>query len=85
MQPDRVGVGDMLLGTVWEAFAAWWWLIALVVALGILREVAFGKRPRPNRKRRRDDSNAAGGFQTDAVRPDASRLGGPGSVVHNAG
>ena len=77
MQPDRVGVSDMLLGTVWEAFAGWWWVIVLVVALGILREVAFGKRPRRNRKRRGSYSNAAGGFQTDAVRSDASRLGDP--------
>ena len=52
MQPDRVGVSDMLLGTVWEVFAAWWWLIALVVVLGILPEVAFGKRPRRKWKRR---------------------------------
>ena len=77
MQPDRIGVSDMLLGTVWEVFAAWWWLIALVVALGILREVAFGKRPCRKWKRRGGYSNAAGRFQSDSVRSDSSRLGDP--------
>ena len=43
---DRIGLEDMLLETVSGLLANWWWLIALVVALAILRKVAFGKRSR---------------------------------------
>ena len=43
---------DMALETVFGWFANWWWLIALVVALAILRQVAFGKRSRRYRKKR---------------------------------
>ena len=48
---DRIGLEDMLLETVSGWFADWWWLIALVVALVILHQVAFGKRSRRYRKR----------------------------------
>lgn len=77
MQPDRVGVSDMLLGTLVDAFAAWWWLIVLVVALGILGNVAFRKRPRRKWRSRRGYSSRTGQFQAHAVRSDASRLGDP--------
>ena len=44
---DKIGLEDMLLlETVSGWFADWWWLIAFVVALVILRQVAFGKRSR---------------------------------------
>ena len=48
---DRIGLEDMLLEAVSGWIANWWWLIAVVVALAILREVARGKRSRRNRKR----------------------------------
>ena len=48
---DRIGLEDMLLETASGQFANWWWLIALVVAIAILREVAFGKRSRRNRRK----------------------------------
>ena len=51
-QLDRIGLDDMLLETVFGLFAQWWWLIALVVALAILREVAFGKPFRRYRSKR---------------------------------
>ena len=53
---DRVGLDDTLLeGAVSECLADWWWLVVLV-AVAILREVAFGKRSRryprsPSRRR----------------------------------
>ena len=77
MQPERVGVSDMLLGTLMEVFAAYWWLIPLAVALGILREVAFRKWPRRKGRSRRGYSSTTGQFRADAVRSDASRLGDP--------
>ena len=42
---------DMLLETVSGWFADWWWLIALVAALVILRQIAFGKRSRRYRQK----------------------------------
>ena len=39
------------MGAVPEYLANWWWLIALVVAIAILREVAFGKRSRRYRRK----------------------------------
>ena len=48
---DRIGLEDMLLEAVFRWFANWWWLLALVVALAILREVALGKRARRKRKK----------------------------------
>ena len=48
---DRIGLEDMLLEALFGWFANWWWLIALVVAIVILREVAPGKRARRNRKK----------------------------------
>ena len=48
---DRIGLEDMLLEAVSGLFANWWWLIALVIAIAILREVAPGKRSRRNRKK----------------------------------
>ena len=48
---DRIGLEDMLLEALFGWFANWWWLIALVVAIVVLREVAPGKRARRNRKK----------------------------------
>ena len=48
---DRIGLEDMLLEAVFGWFANWWWLIALVVAIAILRGVIPGKRSRRNRKK----------------------------------
>ena len=48
---DRIGLEGMLLETVSAWFANGWWLVALVVAIAILREVAPGKRSRRNRKK----------------------------------
>ncbi|MDE2891356.1 MAG: DUF2726 domain-containing protein [Chloroflexota bacterium] len=75
---------ESLLGTIGELFSTWWWLIALVVALAILREVVFGRRSRRNQKyrggqirsferRRRSDER----WQAEASTFDASRLGDP--------
>ena len=47
----RVGLEDMLLEAVFEQFANWWWLIGVVVALTIVRELAIGKRSRRYRRR----------------------------------
>ena len=51
MQLDRVGLEDMLLETVSGLFANWWWLIALLVAMAVLRKVAFGMRSRRYRRK----------------------------------
>ena len=51
MQLDRIGLLDTLLETVFGFITNWWWLIALVVALAILRTVAVGKRSRRYRDR----------------------------------
>ncbi len=51
MQSDRIGLEGMLVETVSGWFANWWWLIALVVAFAILRNIAFGKRSRQYRDR----------------------------------
>ena len=48
---DRIGLEDMPLEAVSGWFANWWWLIALVVAIAILREVVSRKRSRRNRKK----------------------------------
>ena len=40
----------MLLGAVPEFLVDWWWLIALVIAIAILRQVAFRKRSRRHRR-----------------------------------
>ena len=48
---NRVDFDDMLLGAVPEFLADWWWLIALVVAIAILRQVAFRKRSRRHRRK----------------------------------
>ena len=50
-QLDRIGLQDMLLETAPELLTNWWWLIALVVAVGFLRVVAPGRRSRRKRKR----------------------------------
>ncbi|MDE0000431.1 MAG: hypothetical protein OXQ89_22020, partial [Rhodospirillaceae bacterium] len=42
---------DMLLETASGWFADWWWLIALAIAIAILREVAFGRRSWRHRKK----------------------------------
>ena len=41
---DGIGLKDMLLEAASGWFANWWWLIALAVAIAILRQVAFGRR-----------------------------------------
>jgi len=46
---DRSGIEDIPLGAVLEFLADWWWLIALVVAIAILRQAAFRKRSRRTR------------------------------------
>ena len=48
---DRVGLENMVLETVSGLFANWWWLIAFVVAIAIVRILAFGNRSRRNRKK----------------------------------
>jgi len=48
---DRIGLEDMFLGAVSGWFANWWWLIALMAAIAIMRKVAFGKRSGRHRKK----------------------------------
>ena len=48
---DRIGLEDMLLEAVSGWFTSWWWLIPVVVAIAILREIAPGRRSRRNRKK----------------------------------
>ena len=48
---DRIGLEDMLLEAVSGWFANWWWLIPVVVAIAILREVAPGRRSRRSRRK----------------------------------
>ena len=60
---DRVGLEDMVSEAVSGLFADWWWLIAFVVAIAVLRD--FGKRAR--RGRRRGYSRRAGRGQRRAA------------------
>ena len=73
MQIDRVGMGDMLLKALAEMLVTWWWLIAAVLALGILLQFASRRL-----SRRREGSNelfqenetmAAGSFQVRCIAP----------------
>lgn len=47
---DTVDFEDVLLGAVPEFVLDWWWLIALIVAIAILRQIAFRKRSRRHRR-----------------------------------
>ena len=77
MQLDRIGLNDMLSGQLWEAFVTWWWLIAVVLALGILKQVTFRRRPRWRRRSPRAYARSTEPWQAKAPRSDASRLGDP--------
>ena len=77
MQPNRIGLNDMLLGQLWEAFATWWWLIAVVLALGILKQAAYRRRPRWRRRSPRAYQRSTERWRTETPRSDASRLGDP--------
>ena len=44
-------MADVFPEAVSGSLAVWWWLIAFVVAIVILRKVAFGKRSRRHRKK----------------------------------
>ncbi|MDE0694438.1 MAG: thermonuclease family protein [Boseongicola sp.] len=50
---ESIGLEDMLSDTVSIFFADWWWLIALVAAVTILRGIVPGRRSRRVRKRGR--------------------------------
>ena len=54
-----------MLETVSGLFANWWWLIAFVVAIAILRELDFGKRSR--RSQRKGHSRRTGRWQRRAA------------------
>ena len=62
---DMVGLENIVLETVSGLFVDWWWLIALVVAIAILRELGFGKRSR--RYRRKGYSRRTGRWQRRAA------------------
>ena len=63
--------------TVSRLATDWWWLVALVLALAVLREVVFGKRSR--RHRRKNHSRRTGRWQQAEVAQfdPARRLGDP--------
>ena len=69
-QLDRIGLEDMLLETLSGWFANWWWLIALAVAIAILREVTFGRRSR--RHRNKGYSRRAGQGRRRVASPNSS-------------
>ena len=46
MQLERIGLLNTLLETISGFLTNWWWLVAIVVALAMLRGVAVGKRSR---------------------------------------
>lgn len=53
MKPlERIGIGDMLMGQALEVLASWWWMIALPLALVLLRDVAYWRRRRGKRRSR---------------------------------
>ena len=84
---DRVDFEDMLLGAVPEFLADWWWLIALVVVIAILRQVAFRKRSRRHRREgysreaRREQGRAASrGSNVEQLHP-AHRVESPTRTI----
>ena len=74
---NSVGLNDMLPVALGEWFATWWWVIAVVLGLSILKQVAAKRRPRQRRRARRDYSGRTGRSPTEAPKSDASRLGDP--------
>ena len=77
----------MLSGAISEYLADWWWMVALAGAVVILRQVAFGKRSRRNRRkgyprragRARRRAASRGSFAA-RTRP-ARRVGSPAQEI----
>ena len=74
---ERIGLEDMLVEAVSGWLANWWWLIALAVAIAVLREVGFGKRSRRYRKkgysrRTRQGQRRAASRQSSVAQPHPS-------------
>ena len=84
---DRIDFEDVLLGAVPEFLVDWWWLIALVVAIAILRQVAFRKRSRRHRQesysrgtRREQGSTASRRSSVEQLHP-AHRVESPSRTI----
>ena len=80
-QLERVGIGDMLLGSFLEWVATWWWIIVLALVLAILQSVAFRGRRRHKRRPRGHYPRRTGQWPREVPRSDASRLGDPAAQM----
>ena len=78
---ERLGIGDMLLGQLWETFATWWWIIVLALAFAILQTVSVRGRRRRNRKPRGRYPGRTGQWPRKVPGSDASRLGDPAAQM----
>ena len=75
---ERLGIGDMLLGQIFQGPAKWWLLIVVaLLALVILQRVAFRSRRPRNRRSRGDYSRRTAQWPRKDPASDASRLGDP--------
>ena len=74
---DRIGLTDVLRGTIWELFSTWWWLLALVLAVAISQQIASKRGPRRYQSSHKDHPGSTERRQAKAARSDASRLGDP--------
>ena len=81
MRLDEVGIGDMLLDSLLEWTATWWWVIVLALALAILQTVASRGRRRRNRRPRGHYPRTTGQWPREVPRSDASRLGDPAAQM----
>ena len=75
---ERLGIGEMLLGQIFQGPAKWWLLIVVaLLALVIIQRVSL-RGGRPGKRRSRGNyPRRTGQWPREVARSDASRLGDP--------